>query len=552
MGKIGKGGFLSNFTSNVGKLKNIRTTAGGVIDKLPRGGRLDALRLRGMYGMEKVGGSLARIGGGSTTAGAATVAGTAVAGYLAGGLVSDKLFNANTKLSRAGGAAAGAGTGAAVGATIGSVIPGLGTAAGAIIGGIAGAIGGWVKAGKERRKFDNIAKNTLEEYGKSMDKAIESGDIESLKKAAKKANEDYYALLAEGKYGTQAFKARKDELDALNKQTKTTQKNFSNFETFFGDPDKLIEALGPDAVEKAKNGIIDIFQVMRDGGVDVQATWRAVMGDFNQQLLDQRLAMFDNAIQAIETSEAVNAAQQKILEGDTSEKSVIDFLKKSYEYALDKTGGDAVAATALLDKSLSKAYGRGGALEKVADVVKLQADKLKLFDPQVLLDQVMQTGKLEAQGRAIESMTGGQVNAGEATLRLMQLYATGGATSGKQIDQLMLGALSNKITKAQLMSGLFGEGQLGTFSKLANKPAGMSGERSAAEDEFIRNRNRATGGMVAPDAQRVNVGGVTIPVSGFIKDTSVAKMIAEEVQKATAQYIARAGAGSTAPPAKRE
>ena len=537
---------------------------GGVQDAAKKGKKVakygkkggNALMRGGRALAGKVAPRLASIGGGSAAAGASIAAGSAAAGYFTGGFVSDKLFNADTKKSRAGGAlagaasggAAGAAVGAGIGALFGGVGAGPGAIAGAIIGSIAGGISGYLKAGKERRVAKKAAGEILKSYSQGMDKAIKSGDIDALKKSAEKANEDLLGLEGSSKYGAQEIKKRRKEIESLNKQVDNYVTNASNFEMFAGmDADKMNELLGKKGgkgVDAAKNEILNIFEIMRQGGIDVSSRWRQVMGDFNQQLLEARLSMFDNKITAIETADAVNAAQQKLLEGDTSEKSVTEFLKKSYEYALGQTGGDATAATALMKDTLDTAYGPGGSLNKVADVVRDQADKLRLFDPQVLIDQMSASGKLQTQGRAIETISGGKIGAGVAEVQIQKLVSGAGkdgAAMSSKIDKIMQAYMSGRITAEQLQASLFSSDVMGSTLGQITSQDNMNKGRV---DEKGRTGFGATSTTVTPDSaamQNIDIGGVTVQVSGLIKDKGTAEMIAKEVQKAIAEHEARKG-----------
>ena len=475
---------------------------------------------------------LSSLGGGSVAAGGALVAGSAAGGFFSGGYVSDKLFNANTKMSRAGGTLAGAGTGAAVGAAIGSIIPGAGTAAGAIIGGIAGAIGGYLNAGKERRKYDNIAKDVLKEYSSSLNDAVEKGDTKALEKAAETANAAYLDLLNGGKYGLQTYNAKLKELEALNKQASNAFQNFSTFETIFGDPDKLNAELKKQgyAADAVKNQVIDIFAVMRQGGHDVEATWSAVMGEFNQKLLSARLAMFQLPLQTIEMQEKVNASQQRVLEGDTSDKSIISFLQDAFEYSMNLAQGDVTKATVHFEKTIKAVSGPGGSMNKVADKLKEQTDKLKLFDPKAFADQLILTGQTEVQGRAVAALTGGDANL--ATLEINRRIQSGGAAEADRINELLRYGTAGAITGNDVAAGLSGDSALMDAMILKGiQYEGYNAPRSGNQ----------SGVQAAPNGKQVNIGGVTVSVAGFISDPKVAQKIAQLVAAEIAKRESRTG-----------
>lgn len=525
-----------------------RKGAKGVKEKIGRVAGSKGVKAvgRGVANIGRMGVSgLSSIGGGSLAVGSALVAGSAAGGYFTGGFASDKLFNANTKMSRAGGAVAGAGAGAAAGAGIGASIGALfggvgagpGAIAGAIIGGIAGGINGYLKAGKERRKFDNIAKDTLKEYGDSLNDAVEKGDIKALEEAAKKANKQMIDMAGAGKYGAGAYNKRKKELEELNRQANNAFSNFSNFEAFFGDPDKLNQQikdqnLGADA---AKNSVLNIFEIMRNGGEDVGAVWSGVMGEFNQKLIQARLAMFDIPLATIEMQKRVDANQRKLLEGDTSEESITEFLKSAYEYALGETGGDALAANSLMQQTLEKSYGPGGSLETVADAVRNQADKLKLFDPQVLIDQLSATGKLGTQGKAIEALTEGKTTAGSAEMQIQKLlYASEDpAMTGKLIDNVLKMGVLGQISGDQVLGALSSPEALQAFALNAQDNMNyQDGARRVQQDKQT---------SASPNPSPFTMGDVNVNLTGFIKDEKVAKQIAVMVQEEISKYNNRSG-----------
>lgn len=520
-----------------------------------------ALRRGGKSAAKGLGKGLMRFGGkavtmaGGTGGTAAAVGGLgimAASGYggsKAGGFVSDKLFNDDSVLSKSGGAlagaAAGAGTGAAIGAGIGSLFGGVGAGPGAAIGAVTGAIfggiSGWISAGKEKKKARKAAEEILKNFGTEMDEAIKNGDIQGLKDAAANAQAKLLELQGSNKYGAKEVKKRQKEIEAEMKKAENALSNFTTFEQFFGDPDMLNKELEKQGmgVDSVKNGIINIFEVMKNGGHDVAATWSTVMGEFNQKLIDARLAMFELPLQTIEMQKKVNASQQALLEGDTSEQSVIQFLKDAYEYSLNLANGDAVKAIDHMERTLQDSYGPGGPLEKVAGVVRAQADKLKLFDPQVLTDQLIASGKIASQGRAIESISEGQISAGAAEVQIQKLLATGGAGTATQIDNLMQMYMKGFINSDQLMGGLTNNEALN-----AMVASGQQREKDVIAREKAREAYAAASGQpYVPTANTpsLNVGGVTVQVQGFIQDDKIAKKIATMVQEQIAKHQARSG-----------
>jgi hypothetical protein len=549
---IGKGG--KGLIKGIGKfgrgIGNIGTKLAGKIPGVGAGG-----------GGAGVGGT----GAAAALAPLAIVAASAYGGSKVGGFVSDKMFNDDSILSKAGGATAGAltggATGAAIGAGIGSVFGGVGAVPGAVIGAVVGSIfggiSGWIKAGKEKKAARKAADEIMKNYNEGMDKAIKNGDIDALLKSRTKANQELTDLAGSNKYGSKEVKKRRKEIEKLNKQVDTYVSNASNFKLFAGgDADKMNQALADQkfVVDAAKNEILNIFEIMRKGGTDVAASWDTLMGGFNQSLLETRLAMFDTQKNTVlETQKAVDAAQRKLLEGDTSERSVTDFLKKSYEYALLQTGGDATAATALMEETLTYAYGPGGSLSTVANKVLEGANALKLFDPQILVDQMIASGKLNTQGRAIETISNGKIGSGVAEMQIQKLITGAGdkgAAMSAKIDALMRGYMNGQLTEQELIASLFdntGTVMNQSISKIntAEAQRRANANRTDANGRSGMGAGGSTPGVGANTDQGIIIDGITIQVSGFIKDDATAKMIAQEVQKAVAAYDARRGVGAS-------
>ena len=490
-------------------------------------------------------------------------AGIAYAGNQAINFTSSKFRDDSVK-SRTGSAVTGAAIGATAGAAIGSIVPVVGTAAGAIIGGIVGGIKGYFSAGKERRKIREAANELVKNFQSGIDEAIANGDIDALQETRAAAFNQYNMMMQAGGYSASTVAKKRKELEALNKQVDNYVQNAGNFEFFSGmDADKMNEALlkmygTQEAAQKAAvDGVINVFELMKVLGIDVAKAYKTMIDDTNQSLVQQRLSMFDNQLQAIETQKAVNAAQRKILEEDTSTEAVTDFLKKAYEFALGETGGDALAATEFMRKHLDNAYGPGGSLESVAGLIKEGANKLKLFDAETLINQIIQTGQLQAQGRAIESIAGAagmNIDSGTAELQLRALLGTSDnpAATMNQLNRLIEGGVTGRLTAEQMVTALFG-GQAGLTGGLnilaAQDNAAIAGNAGpGAWDAMV---NAMVGGgspgsaTIPPMNMRsVQIGNITVQVSGFIKDDKVADTIARQLIEKMNQHEQRATGSS--------
>ena len=474
----------------------------------------------------------------------------AYGGYKMVDFTSSKFGDDSIK-SRSMSALAGAGSGALAGAGIGAMFGGgPGAVAGAVVGSIIGGVVGFLKAGKAKRDARKAANALVDTYSSAIDDAISSGDIEALTQARDAALQGYNELISQGGYKASEVKKKQDELNNLNKEVDTYIKNAGNFEALSGlDPDKMNEYLkkiyGSEeaAAEAAKTQILNIFDIMRAGGIDVAQQWSSLMDGFNQSILEQRLALFDIPQQMLETQKAVDAAQRKILEGDTTTEAVTDFLKKAYEYSLSQTGGDALAATDHMREMLDKAYGPGGSLESVADLIEGGADKLLLFDANKIVEQMATSGMLQTQGRAIESLTGGKISAGAAELQLRSLVGTSAnpADTANLVNRIIEGAITGKLGTQSSMQYLFTKG-------------GLEKGRAALEayDQELINRDATrqafgiTSGETVPygNYAPVNVGGVTVYVSGFLDRSSI-NYLAQEIGNSFTQYTERKGMGTT-------
>jgi hypothetical protein len=513
-------------------------------------------KFAGKIGMGGGGGGLGVGGTGAAAALAplAIAAGSAYAGSKVGGFASDKLFNDDSVLSKTGGAAVGAvsggATGAMIGAGIGSVFGGVGAVPGAVIGAAVGAIfggiSGWIKAGKEKKEARKAADSILKNYGEGMDKAIENGDIQALLGSRTKAMKELEGLAGSNKYGSKEVKKRRQEIEKLNKQVDTYVGNAGNFQQFGGmDADGMNKMLSEQgiAADAAKNEILNVFKIMRDGGIDVGQAWDTTMGEINQKMLELRLAMFQPAQNELAgLMDAVDAAQQQALAENGSEKSVTKFLETAYEFALGQAGGDAVKATAIMQKTLNTAYGPNGALNKIAGKVQEQTTALNLFDPQTLIDQMNQTGQLQTAGNALESMTGGQMgSSGELQMLIQERVMNageGGAAEMDKINTLLRASATGEISADRVAMMLADKTGTLTPDIMIGRLNHMRAKNAEAEAE----------GREAPfkpvNTQSIDVGGVSIQLSGFINDDKTAKRIAKMISDEVAAQTARKTGGS--------
>jgi hypothetical protein len=420
------------------------------------------------YGRKGIGAAKTALTPGSAAGGAAIAAAGLYGSYKVADLTSN-LFKDDSVKSRTGSALAGAAGGAAVGATAGAALTAwggplaiVGAAGGAAIGAVVGGITGYLKAGKERKQTRAAANTIVEGYGSAIEKAVKNGDVKGLQAAQQAAQQKVQEMLSKGGYSASAIKKREADLRKLDKQVVTYSKNAQLFQQYAGaDADEMNKIL-KDLKISGTDSVVNILDVLKSKGQQAWDTIGPMMDDFNAKLLDARLAMFDLPMQTLEAQKALDAAQNKLITGDLSKESLIDFLKKDFVYTLGKVGGDVGMAVQSQKKSLELAYGKGGALETVAAEVKGAYKELNLGDYGTLLDQIIATGKLQYQAILIAASSGGKITEAEALMNLSRNVLTGkGAESDIVFKNLVKGTISQEKATEYFNTGAKGTTEAG-------------------------------------------------------------------------------------------
>lgn len=512
---------------------DIINAAGGMM-KAGAGGAM----LANMTGMPAIGGASAA---GVVGIGAAGAVGS---GY-AGKYIGERFFKDDSVKSRLGaglaGGAAGAVTGGTAGAAIGMMIGGpagaaIGAAVGAIGGALIGGVTGYFTAGKHRKEARKAAKALVEGYDSAVTEAIRDGNLDALRQAQIDATRQINEMTAKGGYSATAINNKRSELGDIDKKVETFTRNAQIFADFVGkDTDELnkyMQSIGKDA----SKDIVNLFTLIRDGSSGAREHIGTMMSDFNGKLIEARLAIFDLPMQFNDTQKAVDAAQQKLISGDASRESIIEFLKSDFLYSLSLTGGNAIKAAALQEKSLREATGPGGTLSAVGQSIDEIAKEIGVYTSGTdkLLQQVIQTGQLEYMGNLLSELArqkGMPISSADMQLLLGQKIGRG-AESAAIVDQAFTDLISGKISITDLVGGVTGGERdfynLGELSKRVNTPTGTGGVVPSS-DKFV---------VPSPEYKNVQVGGVTVQVNGILDD-ALARKIAEAVMAVQGRYAER-------------
>ena len=477
----------------------------------------------------------------------------AAGAYYAGKGLSEKFFKDDSVASRLGGAGVGAlggaASGALAGAGIGMMFGGpagaaIGAGVGAIGGAIIGGLSGYFGAGKERKNLRKAANKLVEGYDSAVMEAIKDGNLDALKKAQEDAASEIQAMQDKGGYSATAIANKQQEIADIDKKVENFSRNAQIFADFVGkDTDQLnayMKSIGKDA----SKDIVNLFGLILDGSTGAREHINMMMSDFNGKLIEARLNIFDLPMKFTETQKAVDAAQQKLLGGDTSRESIIEFLKSDFMYALSLTGGNALKAAALQEKSLREAAGPGGELSAVGEQINTIAEEIGVYvsGTDKLLQQVIQTGQLEYMGNLVSELAkqrGLDISSADMQLMLGQKFGQS-AEAAAIVDQAFTDLLGGKIGVMDFLGGVTGGARdfynLGELSKNVNTPGSQ---------RFVDEKG---GGMSIPQAEykNISVGGVTVQVNGILDD-NMARKIAEAVMSVQGKYAERIGGRGYAP-----
>lgn len=490
-------------------------------------------------------------GAASTASVAATAILPAIAGIVSGKLSGDYLFNRDDSIkSRTMSAGVGAAGGAAMGAGIGAIFApftfGLSVAVGAVIGGVAGAVTGFLTAGRTKKAARKAAGKIVDDLTTGIDDAVKDGDLEAMGQSLTAALKLAQAQFDKGGISAGEMEKRRKDLEAQQKRIDVYNQNASKFKLFFGeDPDQMNKYFKEQGKQDGTASVENIFDIIKNKGLDATEVVGTLFDNFNQQLLEARLLMYDSWKSAAGAMKDVDAAYRKIAGGATDMGSITDFLKKEFQYNLVKTGGNVYKAMMASEENLKEQMKVGGALEDAAPAIRQALADLHLEDYGVLLDQITKSGELNAKATLLSDASGGLLTESQARLLVAQAAAVSGATGMNAVDEGIGAFLRGSVTSTQLVEGI----GRGNASATATDPGKYT--YTTANGERVLNDANKTGksafvggagvGITAPTFagnQSMNVNNTSIAVSGVLDEASI-KKIAAAIAATQSNYTER-------------
>ena len=449
------------------------------------------------------GGRLASAGGRVASAGSRIASGgmapLAIAGgaYMAGSAISGK-FNDDSVASRGMSAGASALAGAAIGATIGSFVPIIGTGIGAAIGAAIGGVTGYLKAGKQRKETRKAAEALLTNFSESINDAIAGGNIDDLLKAREDLIESKAKLISENDdpaYAAQALAKYNAEFTMLNRTIDNYTNNAGLAEKYFDTGAEALNKLAKDAGINLTDKMMNFREVLSLVGKtaeDQARLMKVAWANIGAQATSDVMSYFDKKAQEREQLKAVDAAEQRILSGDTSVEAQEDLLKKTLDFNIAKFG-DVGGITNTL-AGFQNDFGAGGALsgldpEVIANMQQTLNDAgvsgtaiLKTLNFQDLADKsggiANMGGLLNPEGlvdpQKLEKMLTEQV--AKNPLFLQQFI-----NAASNPDQVIAGARMNNLLKDT--------GYGGTGTGKVRVPAGSMVPPAQGAQNYIANTN---------------------------------------------------------------
>lgn len=355
---------------------------------------------RMLLGPEALAKGLSRGGGSVTgTVGGAVAAPLAIAAlsYGAGSYIGGK-FNDDSVKSRGTSAAASAAVGAGIGAAIGSFVPIIGTGIGAAIGGAIGGLTGYLKAGKQRKETRKAAEALVNDYGTKINEAIEGGNVDDLMVARNQLLKDKQKLInsnADPAYAAKAVAKYDEQFKALNTTITNYTSNTSLAEQAFGvsaeSLNNLALAAGVDLTTKMLT-LKEILNLVGKSAEDNARLMKQAWSGIGASVTGGIMSRIDRDKQATEASKNIDAAQNKLLSGDTSDTAIKSLVEQSMLFGTAKygeLGGAAVAGQGLID-----AFAQGGALGKLDQKTK---DKITAYMSTIGMTPEMMISDIKAK-----------------------------------------------------------------------------------------------------------------------------------------------------------
>ena len=499
-------------------------------------------------------------GAASTASVAATAILPAIAGIVSGKLSGDYLFNRDDSIkSRTMSAGVGAAGGAAMGAGIGAIFApftlGLSVAVGAVIGGVAGAVTGFLTAGRTKKAARKAAGKIVDDLTTGIDDAVKDGDLEAMGQSLTAALKLAQAQFDKGGISAGEMEKRRKDLEAQQKRIDVYNQNASKFKLFFGeDTDAMNKYFKEQGTQDGTASVENIFDIIKNKGLDATEVVGTLFDNFNQQLLEARLLMYDSWKAAAEAMKDVDAAYRKIAGGATDMGSITDFLKKEFQYNLTKTGGNVYKAMMASEENLKEQMKVGGALENVAPEINQAIADLRLDDYGVLLEQITKTGELNAKATLLADASGGLLTESQARLLVAQAAATSGGTGMNAVDEGINAYLRGSVSSNQLVEGI-GRGNASatlaepgkyTYTKTDGTEAILNDANKTGKPALVGGPGASMPAPVFPGNQSMNVNNTSIAVSGVLDEASIKKITAA-IAASQANYTERQTNGRVVP-----
>ena len=535
------GSYLSGKGNDAGGYDTAGGTALKTAGLTAQGTGLGVMAL-GSQGLSAIGGGSALAGTGALAIGLAGAAGA----YGAGSYAASKFTDDSVK-SRSGAALAGAAGGAATGAAAGAVLTawlgpgaGVGAAVGAVIGGLIGGVTGYVKAGAQRKKTREAAKNLVGDYTTSVTEAMEGGNVDELLKARDKAMADRQKLVAtnaDPAYAAKAVAKYDKEFEALNTKINNYTGNATLAQKAFGVGAEQLNAAAKAKGINIEDEMLSLRDTVKILGADTAEQARlmkAAWANIGANAVGASQDWFSKQETAAEQSKIVDSTLTKIQTGDTSDKTVDAYLKSLSQFNVASYGDiEGLSATgAQLELDLAD----GGALSHLSDSQKQRVRDQALgagFGGVNMLDNI-DMDQVATQLKGYDAL----LNAGGG------LGKTGKGEDPTQLDPIKLKKylasqlednpmfLSNLINASKETNDVFAQNKV---SQVINTGA-ATGAMDPVLDAEARRWAGAYGGTTAvvPPATQptTNNNAITTNISGVLTDRGTVDQIERIITKA--------------------
>ena len=465
---------------------------GRVMSKVPGGSKV-------MTGLTRVGSSIAGGAGAKKIAGKfgatgarALLAPAAIAGgsYLAGSAIAGQ-FDDDSVKSRGTSALASAAVGAAIGGAIGGPV-------GAGIGAAIGGLTGYLKAGKQRRATQEAAEGLLDSFSASIDEAIAGGNVDDLLKAREDLIASREKLISENAdpaYAAQALAKYNAEFTMLNRTIDNYTSNAGLAEKYFDTGAEALNKLAKDAGIDLTSKVLNFREVLSLVGKtaeDQARLMKVAWANIGAQATSDVMSYFDKQAQQREQALAIDAAEQRILSGDTSVEAQEDLLKKTLEFNIGKFG-DVGGITNTL-AGFQNDFGAGGALSGLdPEIIANMQQTLKDagVSPKAIL------GTLDFQDLATKSggiaNMGGLLNSeGLVDPQKLEKMLTEQVAKNPAFLQQFINAASNpdkRLAGADMKTVLGDTGYGGTGTGKVRVPAGSMVPPAQGAQNYVANTN---------------------------------------------------------------